>query len=146
MAHDPNIAIVFSPDGEGPFEVTRINGIDLTQHAGWTYAPKGTTVSKAEPAPAPAPTPTPAPAPAPAPVTPPPAAEPEVEDEEAETEAEETTEDEAETPFTTEEQFAELTDRDALVAYLAKHFPSYKPHHLAGRDKLVEKAIELAAK
>lgn len=130
---------VYSPEGD-MFETSALNAHDLVTHAGWSYE---------------ALTGTPAPAPAPEPVVTPPAEEPEADADETtdESEAEETADesDEDETPADepkvrkTVEDFADLEDRDAVIAYLATAFPDFKPHHLAGRDKLVEKAVELAA-
>ena len=41
---------------------------------------------------------------------------------------------------------ARIAGVKAVVAYLAKNFPDFKPHHKSSRDGLVAKAIELAAK
>lgn len=125
--------VVYSPVGE-MFEVSALNAHDLVTHAGWTY--------KAADGEAPAPKPE---------------ATPIVEDEDKVEETDDTSgndDDDAEdagddadadAPFTTEEQFAELTDREAVVAYLAQHYPDFTPHHLAKRESLIAKAIELAA-
>lgn len=141
---NPNTVAVWSPDGKEMVETSRLNAYDLVTHANWSYsAPRYVQLDAGE---------TP-PAPAAAPVVETPAApEPE-----AETEAEETAEEEAgdegndddaseEAPAVrkTEEDFADLTDRADVVAYLAEAFPDFKPHHLTKRDGLVAKAIELA--
>lgn len=122
---------VYSPQGE-MFEVSALNAHDLVTHAAWSYE---------------APADGAAPAPAPEPEA---EVETEVEtdeDEAGEDAADETSEDEADAdaPFTTEEQFEALTEREDVVAYLAKTFPDYKPHHLAKRESLIAKAIELGA-
>lgn len=149
---NPNTVTVFSPEGE-PFETSRVNARDLCTHRGWSMSPLTVPPVKAE---EPAKTET---------------KEPEhaEDDREGSGEADATGEAEdgegegsegsagseatqpeqedvltATAPFTTEEQFAELTEREDVVAYLAKHFPDFKPHHKAGRDGLVAKAIELA--
>ncbi len=122
---------VYSPQGE-MFEVSALNAHDLVTHAGWSYdAPNKVPVAEE-------------------------AAPEEVDETADETDedagddaGDETSEDDAsdETaaePFTTEEQFAALTEREDVVAYLAETFPDYKPHHLAKRESLIAKAIELA--
>lgn len=119
---DPNLVLVYSPTGDTA-EVSKSNARDLVTHVGWSYEK---LIAAATP-PAPAPAPTPAPTPAPAPTTPP-----------AETPAAEGSD-----LFTTAEQFAGF-DRDAVVEYLAKHFPDFKPHHKSSVDGLIAKAIELA--
>lgn len=128
---DPNLVKVFSPTGEMA-EVSKLNARDLTGNSGWTYE---RLIAAATPAPKPAPVKPVAPEEK---QTPAPAAD--------ETDQTEETNEDAETAdlFTTVEQFDALEERDAVVAYLAKHFPDFKPHHLSKRDKLVEKAIELA--
>lgn len=145
---NPNTVTVYSPEGE-PFEMSRVNARDLCTHRGWSMSPL-TVPPVAQPD------------------------EPEEEDHaederegsgqaDATGEAEDGEGEGAEgstggeapgseqedvltdtAPFTTEEQFAELTEREDVVAYLAKHFPDFRPHHKAGRDGLVAKAIELA--
>lgn len=122
---DPNLVLVFSPTGESA-EVSRANARDLTSHAGWSYE---RLIAAATPAPAPAKAPANQ-------VTPPPAAAAPAADETPATEGDATI-------FTTAEQFAGF-DRDAVVAYLAKHFPDFKPHHKSSADGLIAKAIALA--
>lgn len=145
---NPNTVTVYSPEGE-PFEMSRVNARDLCNHRGWSMSsltvPPATKPEESE-------------------------EEAHAEDEregsgqaDATGEAEDGEGEGAEgstggeapgseqedvltetAPFTTEEQFAELTEREDVVAYLAKHFPDFRPHHKAGRDGLVAKAIELA--
>ncbi len=121
---NPNTVTVFSPEGE-PFEMSRVNARDLCNHREWSMSPPegGVTAPVEEPA--------------------------DAVDEAGETETteeagEEEVTDEV-TVFTTEEQFAALTEREDVVAYLAATFPEFKPHHKSSRDGLVAKAIELAA-
>lgn len=124
---------VFSPQGE-PFEVSSLNAHDLVTHAGWSYDQP--TIVKAE-------------------VVENETAEEEEAGEDAAdetSEEEEAGEDTSEedaggdaAPFTTTEQFDSLETLENVTAYLAQHFPDFKPHHLAKRDTLVAKAIELAA-
>jgi hypothetical protein len=139
---NPNTVTIWSPNGE-PFEMSRVNARDLLNHAKWSSTPpEGAAPAKAVEV-------------ATEEDTSNGSADSErsVEDaDEAGTEAEagegeaaEAGEAEVTAPFTTEEQFAALTERDDVVAYLAKHFPDFKPHHKSSRDGLVAKAIELAA-
>jgi len=157
---NPNTVTVYSPEGE-PFEMSRVNARDLCNHRGWSMSPLTVPPVVEEPkTEAPVETKTPEPK------------EPEhaEDDREGSGEADATGEAEDgegegsegsagseasgpeqedvlnadEAPFTTAEQFAELTERDDLVAYLAKHFPDFRPHHKSSRDGLVAKAIELA--
>jgi hypothetical protein len=155
---NPNVVTVYSPEGE-PFEMSRVNARDLCSHRGWSMSPLTVPPLKAE-KPTEIKTETPVAT----------KEETHAEDDRegsGKTDATGETEDgegegsegspggEASEPeqedvltdtaiFTTEEQFAELTDREDVVAYLAKHFPDFRPHHKAGRDGLVAKAIELA--
>jgi hypothetical protein len=136
---NPNIVTVFSPDGDR-FEMSRINARDLVNHRGWSMSPLTVPPTKAE---------TKEETNAEADTT------GEADDVEGEG-AEGSTGGEAsdpeqedvlttsDAPYTTEEQFAELTEREDVVAYLAKHFPDFEPHHRSRRDGLVTKAIELA--
>lgn len=140
---NPNLFKVWSPDGSEMVETSRANARDLTTHAGWLNSPPHVIekiVVVEVPAPA-AKTETPAPVAAPA-------AEPVVEEAPVvEDDAEAGDEDDAaEAPAVrkTEEDFADLTERDDVVAYLAATFPEYKPHHLTRRETLIKKAIELA--
>lgn len=122
---DPNTVTVYDKEGT-PFEVSRANAVDLVQVDGWTFSKP---VVKIVEAPA-----------APAEPTPPVVDEDEGEDEEEDGDDEE----EAGAVLTTEEEFEALPDRADVVAYLAKHFPDYRPHHLAKREKLIADAIQLA--
>lgn len=144
---NPNLVLIFSPAGE-PFETSRANARDLTSHAGWSFSPPAevAAVAVAE-----------ASKPVEAPKEPevaqtPPSSEGGNADEGSEgtddegtgeEAGEEGTAEEEGVIFTTAEQF-EGMDREAVVAYLAKNFPDYKPHHLTKVEKLVVKAIELA--
>jgi len=152
---NPNTVTVYSPEGE-PFEMSRVNARDLCSHRGWSMSPLTGGNTKAE-----------------KPAEPKEEihaeddregsgqadATGETEDGEGEgpegSTGGEAPEPEQEDvlidprtdfsiPFTTEEQFAELTEREDVVDYLAKHFPDFVPHHRARRDGLVAKAIELA--
>jgi hypothetical protein len=144
---NPNTVTVYSPSNE-PFEMSRINARDLCSHAGWSMKPlDGYTPPK------------------------PIEADTQIEEaadaadnagsvEDAETnegEGAETNEGEGKGEDAGEEDdalvirkeetdFADLETRDDVVAYLAEAFPEFKPHHLAKREGLVAKAIELAAK
>lgn len=146
---NPNTTTVYDPKGEA-FEMSKANARDLVAHMGWSFS-KPTVIVKEVAAEEEAPacevptetesTPTEE---APAAVEEAAAEEAPAEEAAAEEAPEETAAPAADAPFTTEEQFAELTERDQLVEYLGKHFPDFKPHHKAGRDSLVAKAIELA--
>jgi len=155
---NPNTVTVYSPEGE-PFEMSRVNARDLCSHRGWSMSPLTVPPVKAE-KPAEIKTETPVET----------KEETHAEaDSEGSGQADATGETEdgegegtegstsGETPgseqedvltdpviFTTEEQFAGMTDREDVVVYLAGAFPDFKPHHKAGRDGLVAKAIELA--
>lgn len=150
--HNPNTVTAYSPEGE-PFEMSRVNARDLCSHRGWSMSPLTVPPVKTEiKAETPAATKEEAHAEA--------DSEGSREDgqgtegseadgtegsagsEAAQSQQEDVLTDTA--IFTTEEQFAELTEREDVVAYLAKHFPDFRPHHKAGRDGLVAKAIELA--
>jgi hypothetical protein len=142
---NPNLISVWSPDGSEMIETSRANARDLVTHVGWSYAPpqvvekivlvekdslpeKESTdeVGKAQ-------------------TETTPTAEDVTEAETAtdEVEAEGTSPDQV-VILTTEEEFEALESREDVVNYLAKAFPDFKPHHLAKRDGLVTKAIELA--
>ena len=142
---NPNDLKVYSPSGE-MFEMSRANAHDLTTHAGWSFK---------------APTEIKAPAEIAACTVPPVVKETadvqsnadsarSVEDTtpvveaEAETSAETVEEATEENDAVTDEDFAHLEDREAVVAYLAEHFPEFKPHHKSSRDGLVAKLVELA--
>lgn len=158
---NPNTVTVFSPEGE-PFEMSRVNARDLCTHRGWAMSPLTVPPVKAEtpakPVKAETPTKTETKEPEHAEVDREGSGEADATGEAEDGEGEgsegsagsEATQPEQEdvltdtAPFTTEEQFAELTEREDVVAYLAKHFPDFRPHHKAGRDGLVAKAIELA--
>lgn len=149
---NPNTVTVYSPEGE-PFEMSRVNARDLCTHRGWSMSPLTVPPVTEEPK---APAETKEEDHAEAEREGSGQADPAGEAEDGEGEgAEGSTGSEApgpeqedvltgDAPFTTEEQFAELTEREDVVAYLAKHFPNFRPHHKAGRDGLVAKAIELA--
>lgn len=152
-----NLVTVFAPDGER-FEVSTANARDLTSHvAGWSY---DGNVAAATPAPAaPAPTPT-----APAPIV----AEPVKDNTDGSThEGQESvpteegrgeagpSEGEGEAPvpaegegqevaFTTVEQFAALTEKADVQAYITAKFPDFTIDGRSNRDKLIAQAIELA--
>ncbi len=143
---NPNLISVWSPDGSEMIETSRANARDLVSHVGWSYSPphvieKIVVVEKEathEVGETKTETPT--------------TTETEevietpAEDEDAgeEESAEEEPSGEAPAVRKTEEDFADLETREDVVAYLATAFPSFKPHHLAKRDGLVAKAIELA--
>ena len=153
---NPNLFTVWSPDGTEMIETSRANARDLVTHAGWLSSPP-TVIEKivvVEKDAETAPVETPA---AETPAEEAPAAETEANDEteeDSEEEAGEGDEDEgsedegssenAPAVRKTEEDFADLTEREDVVAYLAATFPDFKPHHLSKRDGLVAKAIELA--
>jgi len=157
---NPNTVTVYSPEGD-PFEMSRANARDLCNHRNWSMnpvahstatAPATKEIDHGSPA---SERSVEAPVPEKAEVE----AEPAADEAEVEVEAEEEVveevaadedeaaadQDNASAPFTTEEQFADLVEREDVVAYLADHFPDFRPHHKAGRDGLVAKAIELAA-
>lgn len=139
MSYNPNLVPVWSPEGEGPFEMSRANARDLTNHAGWSYSPPEGD--------------------APAPVA------PKAEDNGSTSTGESRTGEEGsdagngteegsgeeageegekgEVDFSKAEHF-EGMDREAVVAILGQKYPDFKPHHLAKVDSLVAKAVELA--
>lgn len=148
---NPNTVTVYSPDGEA-FETSRVNARDLCAHREWTMSPPATATT-----------------PAAEPVEETPVetedksdaeddSERGVEDagqedagqEDAAAVSEEAGEEAGEEVVgpagikTVEDEFEYLTTRDQLVEYLEEFFPDFKPHHKAGRDSLVAKAIELA--
>ena len=131
---NPNMTTVFDKNGE-PFEMNKANARDLVEHAGWSFQ-KPTVIEKIVEVPA--------------------KEEKKVEDEQAEDEKEveeisDSTVSASHADNTAEEQplrhmedFGDYETREDMVEYLAKFFPDFKPHHKAGRDSLVEKAVELA--
>jgi hypothetical protein len=116
---NPNTTTVYDKKGEA-FEMSKMNARDLVEHAGWTFS-KPTVIEKIVEVPAETP-----------------AAETATEETPAE---EEVTEEEA-TAEVTAEDFAHLEDRDAAAAYAEEKF-GHKPHHLAKRDTIIEKIVEL---
>lgn len=151
---NPNLFKVWSPDGSEMIETSRANARDLTTHAGWLNSPptiieKIVIVEKA-PTDEVVETKTETEAPAATEVvteTAPAQEEAPAADEDDDADAgneDDSTGDETPAARKTEEDFADLTERDDVVAYMAAAFPDFKPHHLMKRDKLVQKAIELA--
>jgi hypothetical protein len=124
---------IYSPTGEMFENVTAANARDLTAHAKWTYtAPTAAVVALAQ---ASEPVPEVESPADPAPVDPvEPAAEP--------------ADDSADIGVTiryTEDEFADLADKEAVRAYIDQAFPGQKIDGRANRAKLIEQAIELAA-
>lgn len=133
---NPNTVTVYSPDGE-PFEMSRVNARDLVAHRKWSMSPMTaveTVLVQAE-------------------ATSETVVAPEIitqavvadgEEEQVNFDDDKIDEESDVGIFTTEEQFDGLTEREDVVAYLAKHFPDFVPHHKSSRDGLVAKAIKLA--
>lgn len=126
---DPNMITVFDKNGDS-FEMTKANARDLVEHAGWSYT-RPTIIEKVVEKVVEVPA---------APVAAPVAEEPKTETPVTETAADDTGEEQL---LKTEEAFKDM-DRDAVAAYLNKHFPDATFHHKTGREKLVELAITLA--
>lgn len=124
MSKDPNTVVVYDKKGEA-FEMSKMNARDLVDHMGWSFS-KPTVIEKivevpAEPA----------------------AEEPAAEEAPAEEEeAEEAASEEEDDAPVTAEDFAHLKDRDAAAAYAEEKF-GHKPHHLAKRETIIEKIVEL---
>jgi len=142
---NPNDLKVYSPSGE-MFEMSRANAHDLTTHAGWSF--KAPTEIKAPAEIAACTVPPVVKETADAPSTADSARSVEASDTpvveaEAETSTEAVEEAAEENDAVTDADFAHLEDRDAVVAYLAEHFPEFKPHHKSSRDGLVAKLVEL---
>lgn len=119
---NPNTITVYDPKGQA-FEMSKINARDLVEHMGWTFS-KPTVIEKIVEVPA-------------APAAAEPAAEEVPVEEVTEAEAEEA--DDAEV---TAEDFAHLEDREAAAAYAEEKF-GHKPHHLAKRETIIDKIVEL---
>ena len=133
---NPNTVTVYSPDGE-PFEMSRVNARDLVAHRKWSMSPMTaveTVLVQAE-----AITDTVV-----EPVVTTETVEVEGTEEQVITEDGKIDEESDVIILTTEEQFAEMTEREDVVAYLAKAFPDFVAHHKSNRDGLVAKAIKLA--
>jgi hypothetical protein len=135
---NPDLPTVYSPAGE-PFETSKANARDLVTHAGWSYtAPEKTTKATLAATTAPV---TPPAAPA-APVTPPPVEE--TTEETTEETSEETSEETAAPKLRlTVEDFADLTDRADIRAYIESTF-KVDADGRSSRDKLIAQAIALA--
>ena len=133
---NPNTVTVYSPDGE-PFEMSRVNARDLVAHRKWSMSPMTaveTVLVQAE-----AITDTVV-----EPVVTTETVEVEGTEEQVITEDGKIDEESDVIILTTEEQFAEMTEREDVVAYLAKAVPDFVTHHKSNRDGLVAKAIKLA--
>lgn len=124
---------IYSPTGE-KFEVTRPNFKDLLRHAGWSASPIAVATPEVSPVIAEAPVVEAAKTDA---------SEPAVESEaETETPSENAVE---KGPRLTVEDFADLEDKAAVVAYISETYPDAKVDLRGNREKMIEVAIALAA-